>query len=372
MHIPFVDLDAMHSDIIDEALLAIERVVRKGNFILGDEVEFFEEEFAKYSGTKYAVAVDNGLSALKLALLAYNIGEGDEVIVPVNTFIATAGAVSFVGATPVFVDCIEGEYNIDTTKIESAITERTRAIIPVHLYGIPADMDEIMDIADRHNLIVIEDASQAHGAYYKSQRVGGIGHISAFSLYPAKNLGAFGDAGIITLNDEHLVNKLKALRNCGQVTKHQHEYAPHNHRLDTIHAAVLRIKLRSLDIWNQKRQQVAQWYSELLNDSGIDLPQVSQDRQSVWHVFVIRAQNRDDLQKYLGEQSISTGIHYPYPLHLVPYYKDLDYEDGDFVVAEAQAKQMLSLPIYPDMTREQVEYVVNTIKAFEASSILAH
>lgn len=366
MSVPFVDLQTMHEDILPEMLEAMTRIAKKGNFVLGDEVEMFEEEFAAYSDCKYAVGVDSGLSALKLSLLAYDIGPGDEVIVPVNTFIATAAAVTFIGATPVFVDNPAGDFNIDVTRIEEAITDKTRAIIPVHLYGIPADMDPIMEIAEKHNLLVLEDASQAHGAYYKGKRIGSIGHIAAFSLYPAKNLGAFGDAGIITTNDESVIKKLKAMRNCGQVAKYQHEYAPYNHRLDTIHAAVLRIKLRQLDSWNVMRRQVAQWYAEALASTPYEIPQVADDIEPVWHLYVIRTDDRDGLREHLGKHQIGASIHYPDALHQVAYYKDLNYNDGDFPVAEKQAKQVLSLPMYPHMTKSHVEEVVSAIQSFES------
>lgn len=369
MSVPFVDLKTMHNDIMPEMLEAVTRIAQKGNFVLGDEVELFEEEFAKYSDAKYAVGVDSGLSALKLALLAYDIGPGDEVIVPVNTFIATAGAVTFVGATPVFVDNPAGDYNIDVTKIEEVITEKTRAIIPVHLYGIPADMDPIMEIAEKHNLLVLEDASQAHGAYYKNRRVGSIGHIAAFSLYPAKNLGAFGDAGVITTNDESVIAKLKAMRNCGQIAKYQHEYAPYNHRLDTIHAAVLRIKLRELDSWNDMRRQVADWYGELLSPTSYSVPQVSSDVLPVWHLYVVQTDDREGLRKFLIDRQIGASIHYPEALHQVSYYADLDYSDGDFPIAEQQVDRILTLPMYPHMTKAHVEEVVEAMRIFEGVAI---
>lgn len=361
MSVPFVDLQAMHKEIMPELLDAMTRIANKGNFILGDEVQLFEEDFAQYCGTKFAVGVDSGLSALKLALLAYDIGPGDEVIIPVNTFVATAAAVTFLGATPVFVDNPHGDYNINTELIEQAITENTRAIIPVHLYGIPADMDPIMEVTEKHNLLVLEDASQAHGAYYKGKRVGGIGHIAAFSLYPAKNLGAFGDAGVITTNDESVIQKLKAMRNCGQVAKYQHEFAPYNHRLDTMHAAVLRIKLRELDGWNEMRRQVVTWYDELLADTVYQIPQVSDDVIPVWHLYVVQTPQRDGLKQFLAEHQIGSSIHYPEALHQVAYYQHLDYKNGDFPVAEQQVNRILSLPMYPHMTQQHVEEVVRVM-----------
>jgi dTDP-4-amino-4,6-dideoxygalactose transaminase len=368
MKVPFVDLKAMHSEIMDEMLAAVNSVAQAGSFILGGEVAAFEEEFAAYCDTQYAIGVDSGLSALRLALEVYDIGPGAEVIVPVNTFIATAGAVTFAGATPVFVDVVPGTYNFDLDKLREAITPATRAIIPVHLYGIPADMDPIMEIADEHNLLVLEDASQAHGARYKGRRVGGIGHIAAFSLYPAKNLGAFGDAGIITTNDASIIDKLKALRNCGQTQKYHHDYAPHNNRLDTIHAAVLRIKLRELDKWNAQRRQVAAWYRESLAGLDLVLPMVAESVEPVWHLYVVQTEQRESLMKHLSEQGIGVAIHYPFPLHQTPYYMEqkLGYNDGDFPVAESESPRLMTLPMFPDMTKEQVEHVAKAIREVTA------
>ena len=274
---------------------------------------------------------------------------------------------SFVGATPVFVETVEGEYNIDPEQVRAAITPRTKAVIPVHLYGIPADMDPIMKIADEHNLIVIEDASQAHGSEYKGRRIGSIGHIAAFSLYPAKNLGAFGQAGVITTNDNAVVDKIKAIRNCGQTEKYYHEYAPHNSRLDTMQAAVLSIKLRELDGWNAGRRQVAAWYNELLADVDVVRPRVADDINPVWHLYVVRTSQREALMQYLGEHGVASGIHYPFPLHLTGYYSGMDYNEGDFPMSEKFAHEILSLPMYPHMTREQVEHVANTIQQFKVN-----
>lgn len=365
MNVPFVDLKEMHAPLHNEMIQAIEQVVSKGNFILGDQVEAFEDAFATYSDTKYAIGVDSGLSALKLALRAYNIGEGDEVIVPANTFIATAAAVTFTGATPVLVEPEPGTYNIDPARIEEAITSKTRAIMPVHLYGVPARMDEIMDIANRHNLIVIEDASQAHGARYKGQRVGSLGHIAGFSLYPAKNLGGFGDAGIITTNDEQVVDKLRAMRNCGQIAKYEHLYEPYNHRLDTIHAAILNIKLLHLDEWNEQRREAANWYTELLDDRNLTRPKVIDNVEPVWHLYVVRTAKRDALRSFLSQLEIATGIHYPIPIHQSPFYQSSKLVAHDLPVTESEAKQLLSLPIYPGISREQVEYVATSIQEFE-------
>jgi len=369
MKVPFLDLQAMHNEIMDGALAAMERVARKNNFVLGDEVDYFEQEFAAYSGTKYAVGVDSGLSALKLAMEAYDLGPGDEALVPANTFIATAAAAVFIGVKPVFVEPKPGTYNIDVDQLEAALTPNTKAIVPVHLYGTPADMDPILEFADKHNLVVVEDASQAHGARYKGKRVGGLGHIAGFSLYPGKNLGAFGQGGIITTNDAAIADKLRALRNCGQMEKYVHIYAPHNSRLDTIQAAVLRLKLARLDVWNDRRRQVAAWYDEALIDAHVITPLTPEWAEPVWHLYVVRTPHRDALQKFLGEKGIGTGIHYPIPIHMSPVYKDMGYQEGDFPITEREANEILSLPMFPHMTREHVEYVAAAIKEFEREAV---
>jgi dTDP-4-amino-4,6-dideoxygalactose transaminase len=372
MSVPFVDLKAQYAPIMDEINQAIAGVLSKTNFILGDEVQKFEQEFADYCGTKYAIGVDSGLSALKLALEAYGVGAGDEVIVPANTFIATAAAATFVGARVVFVDIQPDTYNIDPDLIEAAITPNTKAIIPVHLYGIPADMDRIMEIAERHNLIVIEDACQAHGAYYKGKRVGSLGHAAAFSCYPGKNLGAAGDAGILVTNDAEVVERVKAMRNCGQREKYVHVTSPYNHRLDTLQAAVLRVKLPHLDSWNAARGEHAAQFNELLAGTDVVTPATPENTTSVWHLYVIRAEQRDALKDYLASKGIATGLHYPIPLHLQPYYEHLGYKEGDFPVTEAYARTILSLPMYAELSREDVEFTAQAIKQFalEASPVI--
>ncbi|MCC7451119.1 MAG: DegT/DnrJ/EryC1/StrS family aminotransferase [Anaerolineae bacterium] len=366
MNVPFVDLQAQHRPIMDEINRAIQHVIENAHFVLGEDVAAFESEFAAYCGTQYAIGVDSGLSGLELALRAYGVGAGDEVIVPANTFIATAAAVTFTGAKPVLVDIRPDTYNIDPDQIEAAITPRTKAIIPVHLYGIPADMDAIMAIAHRHNLIVIEDACQAHGAYYKGRRAGSMGHAAAFSFYPAKNLGATGDAGIVVTNDAPIANQIKAMRNCGQREKYYHITLPANHRLDTIQAAVLRIKLKHLDSWNTARQQHAAMFNELLRDSSVITPATPAGTQPVWHLYVIRTADRDELKDHLAKRGIGTGIHYPVPIHLQPYYETLGYRAGDFPVTERCAGQILSLPMFAELTPEAVAYVADAIKQFAA------
>lgn len=370
MKVPFVNLQAQHQPLQAEINTAMAGVFANTSFILGEEVHKFEEEFARYCGVSHAIGLDSGLSALKLALEAFGIGAGDEVIVPANTFIATAAAVSFVGAKPVFVDIKPGTYNIDPDKIEAAITFRTKAILPVHLYGIPADMDEIMALADKYNLVVIEDACQAHGAYYRGRRIGSIGHAAAFSFYPAKNLGAAGDGGALVTHDAALAEKVVAMRNCGQKEKYVHVTTPYNHRLDTLQAAVLRVKLRRLDEWNAMRRQKATLYHLFLEGSGIVTPTAPNYTIPVWHLYVVRVNHRADFMATLKDQGIATALHYPLPLHLQPYYQHLGYQRGDFPVTEAYAEQIVSLPMFPEISEEQVEYVSESIKAFAASEEL--
>jgi dTDP-4-amino-4,6-dideoxygalactose transaminase len=362
--VPFVDLKAQHKPIQGELDQAIQAVMNRGDFALGKDVRRFEEEFAAYCGTRYAVGVDSGLSALELALRAFGIGEGDEVIVPAHTFIATAAAVTFSGAQPVLVEVDPTTYNIDVEHIEAAITPRTKAIIPVHLYGLPAMMDEIMKIAKVHDLVVIEDACQAHGALYKGERVGSLGHAGAFSFYPTKNLGGCGDGGILVTDDDQVAEKIRAMRNCGQREKYLHEVVPFNHRLDTIQAAILRVKLRYLDGWNEARRQGAAWYGELLSNSGVVIPVEGEDSIHVYHVYVIRTYHRDALQAYLREKGIGTGIHYPVPIHLQPYYAEDSFDRGLFPMTEELCDEILSLPMFPTITHEQVQYVAEHVNKF--------
>lgn len=361
MSIPWIDLSIQHRNLRTEINSAVEGVLDRGDFILGQDVAQFEEEFAAYCGTKYAVGVDNGLSALKLTLLAYGIGAGDDVIVPAHTFTATAAAITFSGATPVFVDINSETFGIDVEKIEAAITTRTKAILPVHLYGLPAAMDEIWGIAKKNNLIVIEDACQAHGAMYKGRRTGNLGHAAGFSFYPTKNLGACGDAGIVTTNDFYIAETIKAMRNCGQKSKNIHELPPFNHRLDSLQAAILRVKLRYLDQWIDARRRLAALYNELLSDSNVVPPIEPVNYKHVYHLYVIRSRNRDELQSNLKERGIGTAIHYPKPVHLQPFYSNGMDRRGQFPVAEKICSEILSLPMYPELTEEQVETVASEI-----------
>ncbi len=361
MNIPLIDLRLQHRNLRSEISSALEDVLERGEFILGQDVAKFEEEFAAYCGTKYAVGVDNGLSALELSLRAYNIGSGDEVIVPAHTFTATAAAVTFAGATPRFVDVNPETLCIDAEKIEAAITTHTKALLPVHLYGLPADMDEIWAIAKRYNLIVVEDACQAHGAVYKGRRAGSLGHVAGFSFYPTKNLGACGDAGMVTTNDVYIAETIKAMRNCGQRSKNVHELSPFNHRLDNLQAAILRVKLRYLDQWLESRRRLAMLYNKQLAESDVILPVEPVDSKHVYHLYVIRSQNRNALQIHLKEHGIGTAIHYPNPVHLQPFYSNGIDRHGQFPVAEKACTEILSLPMYPEMSDEQVESVCSEI-----------
>lgn len=366
--VPFVDLRAQYQAIQAEVRRKLDEVLTSGTFILGSLVSEFEEAFARYCGARHAIGVANGTDALILALKALNIGPGDEVITAVNTFIATAEAIVHVGAKPVFVDIDQkNTYNIDVQQLEAAITPRTKAIIPVYLYGQPADMDPILEIAKTHGFYVIEDAAQAHGALYKGRKAGSMGHAACFSFYPAKNLGAYGDAGAVVTNDDQIALTVKKLRDHGGVQKYQHDLVGYNSRLDTLQAAVLLVKLKYLDEWNRKRQRNAQLYNELLAQvPGIVTPGVLEDATHVYHLYVIRLEDgdRDALQAHLKSREIATGIHYPQPVHLTPALSYLGYQAGDFPVAEDCAKKILSLPMYPELTRAQIEHVVECIDEY--------
>ncbi len=364
MQVPFVDLRSEHRVLRDELNEAIQQVLERSDFALGKDVSLFEEEFARFCETEYAVGVDNGLSALELSLRAYGIGPGDEVIVPAHTFVATAAAVSFAGARPVFVDVEELTYNMDIGQIEAAVTARTRAIIPVHLYGLPAEMGPILDLAEKHELVVIEDACQAHGARYKGRRAGSMGHAAAFSFYPTKNLGGCGDAGMMVTNDASVVEQVRAMRNCGQREKYYHELPPFNHRLDTLQAAILRVKLRYLEGWIEARRRSAALYDKLLADSQVVTPMETPDATHVYHLYVIRTPHRDELQAHLREQGIGAAIHYPVPVHLQPYYTGNGFRRGQFPVTEQVCDQVLSLPMFPGMTVDQVQYVAAEVNRF--------
>lgn len=364
LQVPFVDLKVQRAALKDEIDAALEKVMANTAFILGPDVAEFEKNFAAFSEVGHAVGVDSGTSALEMALRAFDIGSGDEVITAANTFIATVLAISYVGATPVLVDIDPETYNINVDLIEDAITERTKAIMPVHLYGQPADMDSIMAIAEKHDLVVIEDAAQAHGARYKGKRAGSIGHAAGFSFYPAKNLGAYGDGGMVVTNDPKIAEKVRHLRNYGQTEKYHHVVQGFNRRLDTMQAAVLRVKLPYLDDWNAARRAAAERYDELLLKAEMQLPVVPDFAEPVWHLYVVRVEDRDAMRAYLSEHGVSTGIHYPIPIHLQPAYEALGYEAGSFPVTEKYAGEILSLPMYPEIPPEYLEYVYSTIKSF--------
>jgi len=355
--IPFLDLRAEYHELKSEIDAAVARVFESGHFILGSEVAALEQEFAAYCGVSYAVAVNSGTSALHLALLAAGIGPGDEVLTTPFTFYATVAAIGYAGATPVYVDIDPATFNIDPRKIEAAITPRTRAILPVHLYGQPADMDPILDIARRHHLIVIEDAAQAHGAEYGDRRAGSIGDLGCFSFYPTKNLGAAGEGGMVTTNNPEFGRTLSLLRNWGE----EHRYHPvlkgYNYRLPAIQAAVLRVKLKRLEQWTETRRALAAEYDHLLRDAAVICPATNPQTRHVYCLYAIRAADRDGLQRALGSEGIQTAVHYPLPIYLMPAYTDARYKAGDFPVAEASAGTVLSLPLYPQMTTGQVAEV---------------
>lgn len=368
MQVPFVDLVSEHRPILAEIDAAISSIVAKADFVLGSEVERFEEEFAAFCESSYAVGVDSGLSAIKLLLEAMGVGPGDEVLLPTNSFVATAAAVSQVGATPVLVDIDPLTNNLDISAVEALINERTRAVIPVHLYGLPVDMSRLMQVANSHGLFVIEDAAQAHGARLNGRRTGSLGHAAAFSFYPTKNLGAFGDAGMAVTSDAEVAQRVKYLRNCGQTKKYVHEYTPYNHRLDSLQAAVLRVKLPHLDAANEARRMVADSYTRALKGLDVAMFKPIEGAEPVWHLFAIRTGSRDALAEHLRSHGVGTSIHYPIPIHLQPYYRHLGYERGAFPVAETYADTVLSLPMYPTLKEDAVDYVVQHIAEFQANA----
>jgi dTDP-4-amino-4,6-dideoxygalactose transaminase len=363
VNIPFLDLKSPYLELKEELDAAYHRVMESGWYILGKEVEAFEDEFATYCETRHCIGVGNGLDALHLILRAMDIGPGDEVIVPANTYIATWLAVSHAGATPVPVEPVESTYNIDPAKIEQAITPKTKAVLVVHLYGQPSDMDSINALANKHGLKVIEDCAQAHGARCRGRRVGGLGDAAGFSFYPGKNLGALGDGGAVTTNDPALAERIRSLRNYGSHVKYHNAVVGYNSRLDELQAALLRVKLAKLDEWNERRRQVASKYIlGLSGEQGLTLPHVPEWAESVWHLFVVRHVQRDALQKTLGEAGVGTMIHYPIPPHLQPAYAGLNLNDGDFPLAEQMAKEVLSLPMGPHLAGSGYSRVIATMQ----------
>ena len=403
--IPFLDLKAQHHQIYNEIDDRMTDIIANTGFILGKYVEEFEKGFAKLQGAKYCIGVSSGTDALHVALLALDIGPGDEVIVPVNTFIATAEAVSLCGAAPVFVDCDE-YYNMDVVKVEEVLRQRAgraegekvrrgegetgrrgqeqkvrrgedrksrngiTAIIPVHLYGQPANMDAIMDLAEEFDLKVVEDCCQAHMAKLHGNKLGNFGHFGAFSFYPGKNLGAYGEAGALNTNDEELFNKAKMIRQHGEIQRYHHKHVGHNYRMSAFQGAVLGVKLKYIEEWTHKRQKCVQIYNKLLEDvEGVKTPGEIEDASCVYHLYVIQADDRDGLQQYLQENGVASGLHYPVPLHLQEAYRELGYRKGDFPIAEEAAEKILSLPMYPELTEEQIVYVCDVIKGWEEMKV---
>lgn len=361
MKVPFLDLKAINMAHEQPLKEAFDRVLKSGWYVLGEEVRSFENEFASYCGAAHCVGVSNGLDALHLALKALNIGPGDEVLVPSNTYIATWLAISYTGATPVPVEPVESTYNIDPASIQRAITSKTKAVMVVHLYGQPADMDPILSICKQHNLFVIEDAAQAHGASYKGRLVGTLGDAAAFSFYPGKNLGALGDAGAVVTNNPEIADKVRVLSNYGSRVKYQNEVQGYNCRLDELQAALLRVRLKALDSETNVRKQVAAQYLSGLKGASLILPNVLVGTDPVWHLFVIRVESRDQVQKRLAEKGVGTLIHYPIPPHLQAAYADMGFRKGQFSIAERIHDSVLSLPISPTLESDQVQYVINAL-----------
>ena len=377
MNVPFVDLKTQYKQIQHEVLPMVTEAMANGAFIGGPHLANFETEFAAFCDTTYCAGVNSGTDALRFALMAAGVGPGDSVITVPHTFIATTEAISQAGATPAFVDIDERTYNMSPQKLDdylksrnrqSSIDNRISAVIPVHLYGQPADMDPILEIAREYNLAVVEDACQAHGALYKGRKAGSLGTVGCFSFYPGKNLGAYGEGGAVVTEDEEIADKIRMLRDHGQAKKYFHDVEGYNGRLDAIQAGILRIKLKRLSDWNQARRDHAALYDLLLADvPGVTLPFQADFAQSVYHLYVILVEDRDALQKFLGDNGVATGLHYPLPLHLQKAYEHLGYKKGDFPVTERVAGTLLSLPMYPELTRPQIEYVVELIKKFQSA-----
>ncbi len=364
MNVPFLDLKQQYLAIKDEVLSAVAGVFESTQFVLGKEVAAFEEEFAAFSGVRHGIAVNTGTSALHLALLAAGVGPGDEVITVPCTFVATVAAITYAGATPVFVDVDPVTYTMDPAQIEGAITPRTKAILPVHLYGNPCEMDTIIEIARRHNLTVIEDAAQAHGAEYKGRRCGSMGEMGCFSFYPGKNLGAYGEGGLVTTDNSELARKLRMLRDWGAEKKYEHVLKGFNYRMEGVQGAILRVKLRYLEQWTEARRAHAVAYGKLLAENGLTLPTELPGNRHVYHIYAVLTSRRKELMDSLNSQGVQTGIHYPYPVHLLPAYSDLNYSAGQFPVSENIASQELSLPMFPEMTESQIQAVGEAVAEF--------
>jgi dTDP-4-amino-4,6-dideoxygalactose transaminase len=371
MKIPFLSFDHTNKIIKGEMLKAFEKVFDSNWYILGESVKQFEKEYASFNRAKYCVGVSNGLDAITLSLLALGIGKGDEVIVPSNTYIATVLAVSYVGAIPVFAEPDIDTYNLDAKKAEAVVTSSTKAIIPVHLYGQCCNMESIIQLAKKYNLFVIEDNAQSHGATFNEKLAGSWGHANATSFYPGKNLGALGDAGAITTDDEAIAHKLKMFRNYGSDKKYYNEIIGFNKRMDELQAAFLSVKLKYLQEFTEQRQEVARWYDEALADvNDIILPKIKKEATHVYHLYVIRINERDAMQEYLKSKGIDTLIHYPVPVHLQKAYRGLGFKKGDFPIAEKIADTCLSLPVYPGIANHEVKYVCDNIKYFLSNNVL--
>lgn len=367
--IPFLDLKSQYASIKSEVDAAVHRVLASCQFTLGAEVESFERNFAAYCNVKYGIGVNSGTSALHLALLAAGVGPGDEVITVPFTFVATVAAIEYAGARPVFVDINPSTYTIDPDRIEASLTPRTKAIVPVHLYGQPADMFPVVEIARRNGLVVIEDAAQAHGAEYYGQRVGSLADMACFSFYPGKNLGACGEGGMVVTSSDDYARSIRMLRDWGAERKYEHVLKGYNYRMESIQAAVLGVKLRHLEGWTEARRSVAAYYGRSLAQSGVSVPQAMPYSRHVYHVYAIRAKDRQAWQKSLHSQGVQTGIHYPTPVHLLPAYANLGYSRGQFPHAEQAAAEVLSLPIFPELTPAQCEAVCAAVTGASKSLI---
>ena len=366
--VPYLDLGPQHKALKKKMLFAISELIDNNEFILGPQVDAFEEEFAQFCGSKYAVALNSGTSAMHLALAVLNLKPGDEVITTPFTFAATAWAISYVGAKPVFVDIDPAHFNISPSKIEDAITKKTKAIIPVHLYGHPAEMTPIMDLCDAYDLFLVEDACQAHGARYKNKPVGTFGNSAAFSFYPAKNLGAIGEGGAVITDEKSVADRIKLLRSHGSSKRYHHQEIGYNYRMETIQAAILRLKLKELNKWNLERQRAAAYYNQLLSDADlkdfITPPQEADWAESTYHLYTITTPHRDKLCQYLTERNIGFSNHYALPMHLQECYKHLNYKPGSLPIAEKAAKEVINLPLFPGITKKQIKQVVFAIQFF--------
>jgi len=362
--VPYLDLPAQMRAIRKEVDAAIARTLENCSFCLGPDVARFEEDFAKYIGAKYCIGFNSGTSALHVAMLLLNVGAGDEIITTPFTFVATSWAISYVGAKPVYVDIDEATFNLDPKLVEKAITPRTKAIMPVHLCGHPADLDSLLSTCRKHKLPLVEDAAQAHGAEYRGKIVGTFGEMSCFSFYPGKNLGAYGEGGGLVTNNSDYAARAKALRDHGSTKRYYHDEVGYNYRMEGIQGAVLGVKMKYLEKWTQGRRRVAHRYEQLLADTPLQLPREADYAESAWHLYVVRHPRRDDLKKHLEANGVGCGLHYPVPLHLQKCYAHLGYKEGDFPVAEKAARECLSLPIYPEMTEEQIQRVVEVVEDF--------